>query len=416
MNLMLVARSSRTFNINHRELIKSSVFPSISLLRNLRPKKHYRFPNRITHCEHDISTLAASFRPQIMDANTLAVEDGPPLSKNQLKKRRRDQLWEEGRDKRKAIRKEKREAKKLKKQAARGEITLQSSATTDSHQAKGVQERVQERRKRHQPQPIQLPITLVIDCGFDDLMRDTERKSLGAQITRAYSDNNHAPFKAHLIVSSFGGYLKERFDTLLSGHHRSWKGVRFLEEDFIEAASQAEMTMRSPEGGSLTGVLAAQPSTGGAEKGQSGEIVYLTADSPKTLEALSPYSTYIIGGIVDKNRHKGICYKKAMDHGVKTAKLPIGDYLQMSTRTVLTTNHVVEIMLRWLECGDWGEAFMKVIPQRKGGLLKSSDHADEEEGDGGMESSNEKEWVVDSDVEVVNENTATSANERPQAD
>jgi tRNA (guanine9-N1)-methyltransferase len=27
-------------------------------------------------------------------------------------------------------------------------------------------------------------------------------------------------------------------------------------------------------------------------------------------------------------------------------------------------------MLKWLECGDWGEAFMSVIPKRKGGQLR----------------------------------------------
>ena len=37
---------------------------------------------------------------------------------------------------------------------------------------------------------------------------------------------------------------------------------------------------------------------------------------------------------------------------------------------MLTTNHVMEIMLRWLETGDWGEAFMQFLPQRKGGKLK----------------------------------------------
>lgn len=37
----------------------------------------------------------------------------------------------------------------------------------------------------------------------------------------------------------------------------------------------------------------------------------------------------------------------------------------MASRVVLTTNQVVEIMLKWLECRDWQEAFLKVIPQRK---------------------------------------------------
>ena len=306
----------------------------------------------------------------------VAPPSDPPLSKNKLKKLKRDQQWEAGRDLRKKIRKEKLKEKKLKKRAAREEAAPPPSSAALEENGESFEQATLAELHRHPLNPTQLPVTIIIDCEFDDLMQDHERKSLGSQVTRCYSDNHKAPYQAHLVVSSFGGHLKERFDTLLCGNHRSWKGVRFLEEDFNEAAKQAKGWMKAPDGGTLAGALAHPehlPQDASSEQATEGEVVYLTSDSPHTLSCLRPYCTYIIGGIVDKNRHKGICYKKAMEAGVKTAKLPIGDYMQMNSRFVLATNHVSEIMVRWLESGDWGVAFDRVVPKRKGGVLKGKE-------------------------------------------
>ena len=57
----------------------------------------------------------------------------------------------------------------------------------------------------------------------------------------------------------------------------------------------------------------------------------------------------------------------------------------MTSRFVLATNHVCEIMLRWLELGAWGEAFMKVMPKRKGGVLKAKRSIRAVGGEGGEE-------------------------------
>lgn len=145
-----------------------------------------------------------------------------------------------------------------------------------------------------------------------------------------------------------------------------------LEEDFVAAAEHSKEWMSSLTGGKLAGTFAldAADDCRVAELKTQGEVIYLTSDSENTLDRLKPYSTYIIGGLVDKNRHKGICYKNACDRSTRTAKLPIQEYMDMQSRYVLATNHVVEIMIRWLECGDWGEAFMKVMPKRKGASLR----------------------------------------------
>ncbi|KAF7590729.1 tRNA (guanine(9)-N(1))-methyltransferase [Aspergillus hancockii] len=307
------------------------------------------------------------------------TEDAPKMSKNQLKKLRRREQWDAQKDLRKSLRKEKTAAKKQRRRDALNEARNEGGKEAAAELLKTWMPNRQKFK-----QSTLLPITMVIDCGYDDLMLEKERISLSAQLTRSYSDNRGAPFRSHLVFSSFNKLLKERFDTTLGKTHHQWKGIRIMEEDFAQAAEQAKEWMAEPKGGQLAGMFADKT----AANPEDGEIVYLSSDSPNTLTELKPYSTYIIGGLVDKNRHKAICYKTAVEKGIKTAKLPIGEYIQMASRQVLATNHVAEIMIRWLELGDWGEAFMKVIPRRKGGTLIDSERGSEDpspEGDDAVE-------------------------------
>ncbi|KAH0367153.1 hypothetical protein KCU65_g4879, partial [Aureobasidium melanogenum] len=346
-------------------------------------------------------------------STTLSTETpNPPLSKSMQKKLRKQAEWDAKKEDRKIWRKEKNQAKKERKR-----------------EEKRTNPEAWKEKQKQWVKPTMLPITLLIDCDFDNLMRDNERISLGGQLTRCYSDNKNAAFRAHLAVCSFNGKLRERFDGVLNKSYQNWKGVRFLDEDFVVASEKAKEWMADDKrGGKLGGVFEkyAPVNSAIAEEQQEttnndasaatkteepkteetkpeetkpeetkpkpqhpiyikptslppadlsalhaqAETIYLSADSDYTLTELKPFSTYIIGGLVDKNREKGICAQRAAAAGVKTARLPIGDYLAMASRKVLTTNHVHEIMLKWLECGDWGEAFMKVIPKRKGGQLK----------------------------------------------
>lgn len=310
---------------------------------------------------------------------TISTSENPPkLSKNQLKKLKKQEQWEASRDYRKAKRKEKTAERKARKRATREEEEQRKK----TQNVDGTSVATVKSQQQYKGRSTLLPVTLVLDCGFDDLMNDKEIISLASQLTRCYADNYRAKYRAHLVASSFGGKLKKRFDTVLERHYENWRGVRFLDDDFAEASRRAEEWMRTAGGGRLKGIFE-EIENGAGDSGENndeqskgegkldGEVIYLTSDSPNTLERLKPYSTYIIGGLVDKNRHKGICYQTAMDKGIKTAKLPIGDYMQMQSRFVLATNHVCEIMLRWLECGDWGESFVKVMPKRKGGILKA---------------------------------------------
>ncbi|KAL9616160.1 MAG: hypothetical protein Q9160_008940 [Pyrenula sp. 1 TL-2023] len=291
------------------------------------------------------------------------IED-PTLSKSQLKKLRRQEKWAAGKEFRKAKRKQKAAERKQRKREAREQSSKETNGPELSPPPVSAA-----RNSRSSP----LPVTFVIDCGFDDLMTEKERISLASQLTRAYSDNHRAPLQGHLTVSSFGAKLKERFETVLASHHKNWKNITFLKADFEEASKQSLQAMgETADKYKMDGIFASKSTVAVEDLRAQSEVVYLTSESPDTLQELRPYSTYIIGGLVDKNRHKGICYKVACDKGIKTAKLPISEHMEMQSRYVLATNHVVEIMLAWLACGDWGEAFLKAIPKRKGGSLKST--------------------------------------------
>jgi tRNA (guanine9-N1)-methyltransferase len=65
----------------------------------------------------------------------------------------------------------------------------------------------------------------------------------------------------------------------------------------------------------------------------------------------------------------------------------------MSSRFVLATNHVVEILLAWLECGDWAKAFEKAVPKRKGGVLRGPENGEKrgDVGEGGLDDDDDAE-------------------------
>ncbi|KAI2467363.1 guanine-1-methyltransferase-domain-containing protein [Annulohypoxylon bovei var. microspora] len=320
----------------------------------------------------------------------------PALSKNQQRKLKQRESWKEKKRDKKFVRNKKRKDQQEKKRVER-EAEIAAAA------AEGREPVFDEPKRQPKPAQVQAPVTVIIDCQFEKYMIEKELVSLSNQVTRCYSDNRNSRYPLHLFISSYGGYMKERNETILQNQFKNWKNVHFVESDFVGAATQAKELMTTPKEGQVIEVLAQdkegdsislvtpnhepkkkqkstpvpEPEAPGVDK----SIVYLTADSPYTLDRLEPGTSYVIGGIIDKNREKGLCYKIAREKNVRTAKLPIGDFMVMQSRHVLATNHVMEIMLEWLETGDWGTAFMKVIPTRKGGKLKD----DENKSDVGQE-------------------------------
>ena len=175
---------------------------------------------------------------------------------------------------------------------------------------------------------------IVLDCDFASLMTEQEIRSLMQQLSYCYSANSRAEVPAHLIFSGIAGGMDATLHKQMPGVNK-WK-VTLTDKPYIEHFAGAE-----------------------------GDLVYLTADSPNELQELDPSKAYIVGGLVDRNRHKGVCYEKAVAQGVATARLPIGEYLQLRASAVMCTNHVVEMLVKWLEVRDWEAAFKEVVPNRK---------------------------------------------------
>ena len=91
--------------------------------------------------------------------------------------------------------------------------------------------------------------------------------------------------------------------------------------------------------------------------------MYLTHDAEEVVWELKAGVVYIVGGLVDRNRHKGVTASKAGKLGLAVARLPLeetfegdaqGDIKQgvgMKRKArVLTTNKCVELLARM--CGE----------------------------------------------------------------
>ncbi|XP_037514797.1 tRNA methyltransferase 10 homolog A isoform X2 [Rhipicephalus sanguineus] len=95
-------------------------------------------------------------------------------------------------------------------------------------------------------------------------------------------------------------------------------------------------------------------------------VVYLSSESENELHKLEEDKAYVIGGLVDHNRNKGLCHRLAAEQGVEHARLPIGNCLVMKTRQVLTIDQVFAILLNKTQGMSWTDALLAAIPQRKG--------------------------------------------------
>jgi len=191
---------------------------------------------------------------------------------------------------------------------------------------------------------------IVIDLHFCELLDPKEVKFLKKQIQQVYGRNMRCPKPVNLTVSSLteNTPIMEGLQKLTQDNLESWI-IDWTPVHFLNYYHKSRKN-----------------------------LVYLTADCDEDLEVLAVDCIYIIGGIVDHNRLKGLTANFARGNGVKVRRLPISKYMETTSHSrVLAVNQVFDILLVWWNWGCWRKALEFSIPKRKGFYLKQPLRAEE---------------------------------------
>lgn len=245
------------------------------------------------------------------------------LSKRQLKRQQKSAKWEE--------------VKKLKRLKEREKYKQKRKEALE----KGLPARTGPSRKALKLNKIEKSanfLKVAIDLDFDELMTDKDISKCVKQCLRIYTINRRSdqPCKLFFTGIKNNGKIHECFKK--NDGYENWD----LQWNY------------KPHG----------------EVFEKQEVVYLTAESENVLDKLEENKTYIIGGIVDHNHHKGLCFERAQKAELQTARLPLSENVDMKSRSVLSTYHVFEILLKVSQGKQWSEAILDTIPVRKGAKPK----------------------------------------------
>ena len=287
-----------------------------------------------------------------------------PLSKKALKRKAREELWEDQKlVKRKAYKDRKKERKRQAQEAKNGGETAAPKVEAPPMSEEQRAELREERLLRHEQRVKKFEavarknFTIIIDCKWDALHNERNMKSLGQQIMQSYGYNKACDKPVQMYVTGIEKGFMEHFGKF---SYKSWMGTTVVQDtDYIDLPQfKVDKVISAPSSGT------------DGESVDSGEerpkqLVYLSSDAEETLDELDPNCAYIIGGIVDRNAHKGIAHKKAVAQNIRTVKLPIGEHLKLHATHVLTVNHVFQLLLERHVTQDWSTALHKVIPERK---------------------------------------------------
>lgn len=299
------------------------------------------------------------------EGESVAISGGQLSRKQQNRLKRQEKKAEEKNLKRQAKKDKKRKLRELRdaNKAEKTETVTNNGINTDEIEdstPKISRKEAKQQKLQEYLDNCEKNFSIVIDCDWENEHNDRALTSLRQQIMFCYGSNRKHSHPAKVYLTGVG----QRMDELLAkSDYKNWQGVVSTDESYLLATvsndSQTDVT-------SITETVTDTVNITGKE------LVYLTSDAEETITELSTNCAYIIGGIVDRNRLKGATYAKAKRQGIRTAKLPIKEYLHLHATHVLTVNHVFDILLNFCATKSWTESLMKVLPERKQPELKDS--------------------------------------------
>ena len=288
------------------------------------------------------------------DENFLKIENHSilPISKNQLKRLKKKEEWEKKKKEIRKFHKEKqKEKKRLKKEKFEEELKNNPKLLEEYNKQQQIPHKTKKERNEEFLAKINNDgIKIVIDCDFENLMNEKSNISMIRQISEIYHINKHTEKPFNLMLFNVGPIL---LNLLKKNNYENWLGVKiFLKEQFETFDDFILKELYKNQNTEKLNDL-------------KQKIFYLSADSENEINDLNKNFTYIIGGIVDRNKYKFLSYNKAKKLGINHGKFPIGEYLNLNSSKVLTTNHTFAILNEFNLKNDWKEAFLSVIPKRK---------------------------------------------------
>lgn len=189
----------------------------------------------------------------------------------------------------------------------------------------------------------------VVDLNFEALMTSKELRSIGTQVLTMYGDNCNSafPFKLHLaglIPESPTHQALQR-----AAKTESWVG-------FSTHSSQDLPTIFPDQ-----------------------QLFYLSPDATEVIQSIQPGAVYIVGGLVDRNRHPNASFNRAQQLNIPSVRLPIEEHAVVSRTDFLTISDVLKILSHFAECGDWSAVFGALSAVQRNGRRISGQGAGPEE-------------------------------------